>query len=299
MVLLLAVLVVPALLMWRLWRHAGQRRQVNEGTLGFVVLTVDAERTLARWPLRARVVRTAGLGAGLVAIVLLAVMVGTRSVFLWPLALGLGYLLGVLVGELTRSRPQWAVASTSRQRPPGRVSDYIHPGLVWSMRVSALLAIAAGVTARLMSVPTTDGSAALLMSCPGGGSQLVGAGEVAEYAVFLLLLAAGGWVVSELTLLRIVRLPRAEESDDVPVDEALRSANAHASVAAASVLTLLPLGGFTLVTGLAVVGSCASSDLISTGLIGGGLAALVAGLLVAAFIPGWLRPVWRRADVRS
>jgi hypothetical protein len=115
----------------------------------------------------------------------------------------------------------------------------------------------------------------------------------------LLVLAAVGWLVSELTLLRVVRFPGAAESDDVPVDEALRSANAHASVAAASVLTLLPLGGFALVTGLAVTGSCANSDLVSIGLIGGGLAALLAGLVVAAFIPGWLRPVQRRAGVRS
>ncbi|MGI8528612.1 MAG: hypothetical protein ACR2KO_03960 [Geodermatophilaceae bacterium] len=293
-VLLLAVLIVPALLLWRLWRHAGQRRQVNEGTLGFVVPTVEAERTLARWPVRARVLRTVGLGAGLLIIVLLGFIVGTRSVFLWPLALGLGYLLGVLAGELARPRPVWTVS----RGPLGRIGEYIHPGLVWLLRGTALLAVAAGVTATLLSEPTRDGSA-LPMSCPGGGMELVGAGQITEYAVFLLILAAAGWLVSELTLLRIVGLPRAEELDDVPVDEALRSASAHASVAAASVLTLLPLGGFALVTGLAVVGSCANSDLLSIGLIGGGLAALLAGLLVAAFLPSWLRPVRRRADVRS
>jgi len=294
-VLLLAVLVVPGLLMWRLWRHAGQRREVSEATLGFVVPTAQAERTLARWPVRARVVRTLGLGAGLVIIVALGFGVGTRSVFLWPLALGLGYLLGVLVGELTRPRPLWAVG---RGRGAG-IGDYINPGLVWSLRGGALLAVAAGVTATLNSVPTGDGAAALELRCPGGGTQLVGAGQVTEYAVFLLVITVGGWLVSELTLLRTVWLPTAAEPDDVPVDEALRSANAHASVAAASVLTLLPLGGFTLVTGLAVTGSCITSDLISTGLIGGGLAAVVAGLIVAAFLPSWLRPVQRRADVRS
>lgn len=294
-VLLLAVLVVPGLALWRSWRHAGQRRQVNEATLGFVVLTVEAERTLSRWPVRARVVRTLGLAAGLVLIVALGFGVGTRSVFLWPVALGLGYLLGVLLGELTRPRPLWALGRT----PAARIGEYLHPGLVWSLRGAALLAVAAGVTATLRSVPTGDGSAALPLTCPDGGTQLVGAGQVTEYAVLLLVLAAVGWVVSELTLLRVVRFPGAAESDDVPVDEALRSANAHASVAAASVLTLLPLGGFALVTGLAVTGSCANSDLVSIGLIGGGLAALLAGLVVAAFIPGWLRPVQRRAGVRS
>lgn len=293
--LLLAVLVVPALVLWRLWRHAGQRRQVNEATLGFVVLTVPAERTLSRWPVRARILRAVGLGVGLVIIVLLAVSVGTRSVFLWPLALALGYLLGVLVGELIRPRPVWAVGS----RPLGRIADFINPALVWSLRGAALLALAVGISATLLSEPTSDGSAALRLSCPSGGSQLVGSGQISEYAVFLLVLAAGGWLVSELTLLRVVRFPGAEEPDDVPVDEALRSASAHASVAAASILTLLPLGGFALVTGLAVTGSCATSDLASIGLIGAGLAALLAGLLIAAFLPSWLRPVRQRADVRS
>lgn len=294
-VLLFCVLVVPALLLWRLWRHAGQRRQVNEGTVGFVIPTVDAERTLARWPARARALRVVGLVVGLVIIVLLALSVGTRSVFLWPLALGLGYLLGVLAGELARPRPLWAVVSRGEQ---SRLGDYIHPGLVWSLRGAALLAVAAGLTAILWSEPAGGGSA-LRMSCPGGGSELVGSGQVTEYAVFLVVLAAAGWLVSELTLWRLLRFPPAAEPDDVPVDEALRSASAHASVAAATVLTLLPLGGFALVTGLAVVGSCVTSDLLSIGLIGGGLAGLLAGLLVAVFLPGWLRPVRRRADVRS
>ena len=122
---------------------------------------------------------------------------------------------------------------------------------------------------------------------------------VVPAAALVLGLAVAGWVGSELTLLRILRQPPPSELDDIPVDEALRSASAHASVAAASVLTLVPLGGFALATGLAVVGSCAQSDLVSIGLIALGLAAILAGLLVAAFLPSWLRPVQRRVDVRS
>jgi len=71
-VLLFAVLVVPALLLWRIWRQAGQRRLVNEATLGFLTPTVQAERTLSRWPVRARAVRAAGLVAGLGLVVVLA-----------------------------------------------------------------------------------------------------------------------------------------------------------------------------------------------------------------------------------
>jgi len=59
------------------------------------------------------------------------------------------------------------------------------------------------------------------------------------------------------------------------------------------------LGGFALVTGLAIVGSCAASDLVGVTLIAGGFAALLAGLLVAAFLPSWLRPVQRQVDVKS
>lgn len=294
-VLLLAVLIVPALLLWRVWRQAGQRRLVNEATLGFVTTSAAAERTLARWPLRARAVRTAGLVAGLALVVLLAIGFGTRSVFGWPLALGLGYLVGVLAGELIRPRPSWP----TRAAPAGRLADYISSPLVWALRAAALVTIGLAGTVIVLSEPAGDGSMGLAMSCAGGGTELVGSGQVAEYAVFVLAMAAASWLLSEVVLLRTLRRPGAAEPEDVPVDEALRSMSAHAGVAAASVLTLLLLGGFALVTGLAVVGSCANSDLLSVGLIAGGLAALLAGLLVAGFLPSWLRPLKRQADVRS
>lgn len=291
---LLLVLIVPALLLGRLWRQATQRRLVNEGTLGFVVPTAEADKTMARWPVRARVFRAAGLVAGLGLIVALAVRIGTVSVFVWPLALALGYLLGVLAGELARPRPQWELDP----RRSGTLSDYIHPGLVWSLRGTALLATVIAVGTRLLSKPTSGGSAALQLACPGG-AELVGSGQVTEYASMVLAVSVLSWLVTELTLLRTVRLPRAAQFEDVPVDEALRSASAHAAVAAGSVLTLLPLGGFALVTGIAVVGSCANSDVVSLALVAGGLAALLAGFFVAAFLPSWLRPVRRAADVRS
>lgn len=294
-VLLFAVLVVPALLLWRIWRQAGQRRLVSEGTLGFLTPTVQAERTLARWPVRARALRAAGLVVGLGLVVFLALRVGTLSVFAWPLAIGLGYLLGVLVGELTRPRPMWASSGPAA----GRLSDYISPSLVWALRASALLTIGLATAVTVLSEPAADGSSGLSVSCAGGGSEMIGSGQITTYAVLVLALAAGGWLVSELSVLRLLRRPGATEPEDVPVDEALRSASAHASVAAASVLTLLPLGGFALVTGLAIVGSCAPSDLIGVTLIAGGLAALLAGLLVAAFLPSWLRPVQRQVDVKS
>ena len=293
--LLLLILVVPALLLGRLWRQATQRRLVNEGTLSFVVPTAEAEATMARWPLRARVLRAVGLVAGLALIVALAVRIGTVSVFLWPLALALGYLLGVLAGELLRPRPQWELD----QGRSGGLADYINAGLVWSLRATALLGAATAVGTMVLRTRTPDGSAGPQPSCPGGWAQLVGTGQVTPYAVLVLGVGVASWLVTELILLRTVRLPRAADLDDVPLDEALRSASAHAAVAAGSILTLLPLGGFALVSGIAVVGSCANSDVVSISLIAGGLAALLAGVFVAAFLPSWLRPVRRRADVRS
>lgn len=292
--LLLAVLVVPAVLLWRLWRDATQRRVVNEGTLGFVLPTVEAERTMARWPAGARVVRSLGLLAGLGIIVLLALRIGTLSVFLWPLALLVGYLIGVVGGELVRPRPYWVTA----ERSTARLSDSINPALVWSLRGAAVLTALIAGGAMLAAEPTGDGSA-LSIGCPGGGTDLIGAGQVTMYAVLVLALAGGGWLVSELTLWRLLRRPPAAELDDVPVDEALRSASAHACVAAATTLILLPLGGFSLVTGLAMVGGCAASDLVSGSLVAAGFAALLAGLFVVAFLPRWLRPLQQPADVRS
>lgn len=292
--LLLAVLVVPAVLLWRLWREATQRRVVNEGTLGFVTPTIEAERTMARWPARARVVRSLGLLAGLAIIVLLALRIGTLSVFLWPLALLLGYLLGVVAGEFVRPRPQWRTSAGSTTR----LSDYISPGLVWSMRGGVALTVLIAGGAVLAAEPAGDGSV-LALGCPGGGTEVIGAGQIAMYALLVLALAGIGWLVSELTLWRLLHRPVATELDDVPVDEALRSASAHSSVAAATTLILLLLGGFSLVTGVAMVGGCAHSDLVSVTLVAAGFAALLAGLLVAAFLPRWLRPVLQRADVRS
>ncbi|CAN5135953.1 hypothetical protein BH20ACT5_BH20ACT5_21760 [soil metagenome] len=296
--LLLAVMIMPAVLLARLWRYAGQRRQVNEGTLGLVVPTVEAERTLARWPVRARWLRLAGLLAGLGLVVLLIVMVGERSVFVWPLAIGFGYLLGVLVGEAARPRPLWP-ATPDATRSAARIADYIHPGLVWSLRGTVVIVVAAVVTAGLVGDIDADGAVTFPVSCPAGGTQALGPVASGAAGFALLALVGVAWLLAETALFRALRRPRAGEADDVPVDDALRSASAHAAVGAASVLVLLPLGAAALVLGFQVVDSCLNSDPLSIALIGGGLSAVIAGLLVIAFLPGWLRQVRRRAAVRS
>lgn len=295
---LLAVLVVPSILLGRLWRYAGQRRLVNEGTLGLVVPTVAAERTVARWPVRARRLRLVGLLAGVAVALGLVFMVGERSVFFWPLAIGFGYLLGVLVGEVARPRPLWPDGQDAG-RPVARIADYIHPGLVWSLRATVAIIAAVAVAAVATGEVTSSGAVVLPVSCPDGRMQTLGPWAAGAPGLALLGLVAASWLLAEAALFRVVRRPRAGEADDVPVDDALRSASAHTAVAAASVLVLLPLGGVALTMGFQVVDSCLNSDPLSISLIGGGLAAVTAGLLVIAFLPGWLRPVRRRAAVRS
>lgn len=288
----LIVLVVPAVLVWRQWRAASARRQINEGTLGFVVATVEAEHTLARWSARARNVRRLGFLLGTAGIVVLAARFGTFSVFLWPPVLGLGLLAGTLVGELVRPRPQWEVTPGAA----GDLRDHIDPGLVWWLRGAAGLAVVVGTGTLILSRPGSDGRA---LDCLGATGVMDESGVVAAAAVAVVATALLAWLLAEATLTRVVRLPRAADFDDVPLDETLRSARAHAGVAAATALVLLPLGGFAVASGLAVVSGCADSDLVGTGLVAGGVAAVLAGLSVVAFLPSWVRVVQPRADVRS
>lgn len=290
--LLLVVLVVPAVLLWRQWRAASARRQINEGTLAFVVSTADAEKTLARWPQRARQVRRLGLVLGLAGIIVLALRFGTVSVFLWPPVLGFALLLGTLAGELVRPRPLWARTA----RSGGNLADHIDPGLVWWLRGSAVLALVVGIGAALRSRPGVEGRT---IDCVAATGVMDNSGTIVAAASGVAGTAVLAWALAEATLQRVLRLPAAVEFDDVPLDETLRSARAHAGVAAATALVLLPLGGFAVVAGLTIVDNCADSDLVGTGLVAGGLAAVLAGLSVAAFVPSWVRAVQVRADVRS
>ena len=79
---------------------------------------------------------------------------------------------------------------------------------------------------------------------------------------------------------------------DVPVDEALRTWTAHLVTAATSVLALLPLGTLLLVAGIDIGDRVTEGvDLVPVALVAGGFSALAAGVAVAVFLLGWLRPV--------
>jgi hypothetical protein len=243
------------------------------------------------WENAARRVRLAGFGLGVLGAIALGVVRGVDTVFLWvPLAL-LGALMGVIAGEALRPVPLWRVRDLER-RP--RLSDAISPGLVWAMRISAVLAIALGVS----GVPTGSGRGGLLtMVC----DAVTGYDQGWQSSAYILPVAgitALGWLAAEIALYRVARRPTAGvEGDDVAVDDALRTASAHVAVAATSVLALAGLGAMAVVLGVtAADGGCGQSDLVVFALIGVGLAALVAALLMTAFLIGWLPQVRRTRE---
>jgi hypothetical protein len=263
-VVLFIALMAPAALLFRAWGLASGRRQVASAGVEFATPTPAGSRHLARQALHGRRVRRLGLVLGVVAVAVSVVLFAEASVFLWLPALAAGLLLGVLLAEATRPRPRWALSSPPRRPKQG---EQVSAWLLWTMRA----AVAGEV---LTAVRLAD--------------DLQGAVTVTALAV---LLAA--WLLAEVALLRALVRPLPAEGADVPVDEALRTWTAHLAVAAASVLALLPLGSLLLVAGIGL-GDEVGGDgagLVPVALVAGGFSALVAGLAVAGYLLGWLRPV--------
>jgi hypothetical protein len=178
--------------------------------------------------------------------------------------------MGVLLAEVTRPRPRWKTAVPAR-RP--RQGEQISAWLVWTMRVAAVAeAVLAVVLWRDRDLP--DG--------------------VAFAAVAVPVLA---WLMAEVALLRALLRPMPAQGADVPVDEALRTWTAHLVTAAASVLSLLPLGALLLIAGIDPDRVSEGLDLLPVTLVAAGFSALAAGVAVAGFLLTWLRPV--RANARA
>jgi hypothetical protein len=263
-VVLFIALMVPAALLARGWSLASGRRAVASAGVEFVPVTPDATAQLARQATHAHRVRTLGLLLGVALVVTTVVLFAEASVFLWVPALGVGLLAGVLLAEATRPRPRWAVSSPAR-RP--RRTEQISLWLLWTMRG----AVAGVVLTALLQVDD--------LATP----VIVTATSV----------PLAGWLLAEVALLRVWLRPLAAEGADVPVDEAQRTWTAHLSVAAASVLALLPLGALLLRAAIDL-GDRVSSDgagLLPVALVAGGFSAIIAGLVVAGFLLTWLRPV--------
>ena len=269
-VLFIAVLV-PGVLLARAWWLASGRRAVAGGSVELAESTTEGAATLRRQAQHGRRIRRLGFLLGLALVVGSVLMFAEASVFLWVPALAIGLLAGVLLAEATRPRPRWATATPVR-RP--RQTELISWWLVWTMRVTAAAELVA----------------AIVLWSSGDLPDAVG-----WVAVAVPLTA---WLLAELALLRALLRPLPAEGADVPVDEALRTWTAHLVTAATSVLALLPLGTLLLVAGIELGDRVTDGvDLVPVALVAGGFSALAAGVAVAVFLLGWLRPV--RANERA
>ena len=264
-VALFIAVLVPGVLLARGWWLAAGRRAVAIAAMEFAEPTPVATVTLERQAAHGRRVRRLGFLLGVGGIVGSIAMFGQKSVFLWVPALALGLLLGVLLAEVTRPRPRWAIARPVR-RP--RRSDQIAPWLVWTMRAVALAGLVTAVVLRR-----------------AGGLS-------APVAGVLVVVPAFAWLLAELSLARILVRPMPAEGAEVPVDEALRTWTAHLVTSATSVLALLPFGSLLLVAGIERGDRVtAGFDLLPVALVAGGFSALAAGVAVCCFLLTWLRPV--------
>ena len=264
-VLLFIAVLVPGVLLTRAWALAAGRRAVAEAGVEMLEPTAQGMETLHRQAQHGRRARRLGFLLGLAGVVGSVVLFAEASVFLWVPALAVGLLGGVLLAEATRPRPRWKLAEPVR-RP--RRSELVSAWLLWTMRAAAVAE--AGVSVALWS----------------SGELRPDVGRVA------LGIPVVAWILAELALLRILVRPLPAAGADVPVDEALRTWTAHLAVAAASVLTLLPLGTLLLVAGVGL-GSRISAglDLRPVALVAAGFAALASGIAVSGFLLTWLRPV--------
>jgi hypothetical protein len=264
-VALFIALFVPGVLLVRGWSLASSRRAVASAAMDFAEPTPTALSTLQRQAAHARRVRRLGLLLGIAGIAASVASFGAASVFLWPPALAIGLLLGVLMAEATRPRPRWPIARPIR-RP--RRGEQVSPWLLWSTRAVTV--------------------AELLLA-----AALARAGQIPP-AVTVLAIAAplAAQLLAELALLRVLIRPLPADGADVPVDEALRTWTAHLVTAAAGVLALVSFGALLLVAGIQRGDRVARGfDLLPVALVGGGLSALSAGLGVTVLLLTWLRPV--------
>ena len=262
-VVLFLALIAPAALLARGWSRASERRAVAAAAVEFVPATSTATAHLNRQATHASRVRKLGFALGVALVVTTVVLFAEASVFLWVPAFAVGLLAGVLLAEVTRPRPRWAVSSPAR-RP--RRGEQISLRLLWTMRATVAGEV---VVAVLLADDLRTAGTAVALAVP-----------------------LGGWLLAEVALLRVLARPLPAEGADVPVDEALRTWTAHLVVAAATVLAMLPLGALLLRAAIDLDDRVSSdgAGLLPVALVAGGFSALIAGLIVAGFLVTWLRP---------
>ena len=263
-VILFVAVLVPGVLLGRAWWLAAGRRAVADGSVELAEPTPEGTLALQRQAQHGRRLRRFGLLLGIAGVVASVVLFAEASVFLWLPVLVVGLLAGVLLAEDTRPRPRWKTAVPVRRPHQG---EQISAWLLWTMRAIAVgaLALAVGLW---RSADLPDGVTVPAIAVP-----------------------AVGWLLAEVALLRALLRPLPAAGADLPVDEALRTWSAHLVTAAATVLSLFPLGALLLTAGVDSDRVSEGLDLLPVVLVAGGLSALAAGLAVAFFLVTWLRPV--------
>jgi hypothetical protein len=252
--------------------------------LGLVAIWVGLPTLLAVvlvWRKKARSGQLAGIGIGALVGVL---AVWLAQLWLAPIAVVAGYLLGMLSGLRTAPPPTGLVRVASLQ--PRTVSRYVPR---WAMLVAF---IAAAVTivapAVLAVVPAAkygpwhpfDGEPRITLP----GATL--AWPSAELWAPLAVAAAGALVVGALLIRRVMRLPQSG------LPESTRRNAARTITGTVVGVELLALGALTLFTssGLAVPGPVGGDAYIGSRILGWtglGLAAL--GIVVWCVLSRWRR----------
>jgi hypothetical protein len=241
---------------------------------------------------RARIGRLAGIAAGAVVGV---VAVRYEQVWLAPAAVGAGYLLGVLAGELTSGPPPAGplrVASLqargARQyRPRGAVPVALGAGIL-----AMIAPIVLAVLPRVRYGPWRPDPYDARIVLPGGTLSWPSPALTVPLAVIAALALLAGGVL----LRRLAALPQPVTGGPAGLPERARRNAGRAIAGAVLGIELLAVGSLAILAsdGLAVPGSAGAAYVGSRILVEAGLGAALAGLLVWCIL-GW----WRRGPARA
>jgi hypothetical protein len=240
--------------------------------------------TLAR---RARIGRLAGIAVGAV-----IGLVAVRNVQTWlaPMAVGAGYLLGILAGELaSRPPPAGPVRVASLQTRGAR--QYLPRGVVPVALGAGLLAMVTPVVLALLPPvrygPWRPDPYDARIVLPGGTTSWPSLALSVPLAVIAVLALLAGGVLMR----RVAQLPPPVKGGQPGLPERARRNAGRAIAGAVLGIELLAVGWLAILAsdGLAVPGSVGAAYLGSRILVWAGLALALGGLLVWCLL-GW----WRR-----
>jgi hypothetical protein len=235
-------------------------------------------------------VRRYGLGGLLAGAIVGLLCVAAGRAVLALFCCALGYLLGLLAGELAATAPERDLLRTASLRVR-RPFDYAPRWAQYLALASALLLVAAPVVfavAPRIRYGRYRPFPGIAFTLPGGTTSwpsLLVASASAALAIAVLAVGA-------VALQRVASRPTAAELQDPATDELLRLQAGRAVAGAVLAIELLLLGTMLIAgsNGLAVPPSLASDAyLASRALIWAGLACLAGGLASWLVLGGWVR----------